>query len=61
MFETITLYDNRIKGYFKKKLANGKYQVDIEFDVVKYRADDQGKRILKMQKGKTLNIQWGRN
>jgi ABC-2 type transport system permease protein len=51
MFETITLYDNRIKGYFKKKLANGKYQVDIEFDVVKYR-DDQGKRILKMQKAR---------
>jgi ABC-2 type transport system permease protein len=47
------LYDNRIKGYFKKKLANGKYQVDIEFDVVKYR-DDQGKRIFKDAKGKTL-------
>jgi ABC-2 type transport system permease protein len=27
MFETITLYDNRIKRLLQKKLANGKYQV----------------------------------
>jgi ABC-2 type transport system permease protein len=32
MFKTITLYDNRVKSS-SKKLANGKYQVDIEFDV----------------------------
>jgi ABC-2 type transport system permease protein len=55
MFETITLYDNRIKNAASKKLANGKYQVDIEFDVAKYRADDQGKRIFKDAKGKTLS------
>ncbi|MEZ7506787.1 M1 family aminopeptidase [Flavobacterium sp. Arc2] len=55
MFETITLYDNRIKKATSKKLANGKYQVDIEFEVVKYRADDQGKRIFKDAKGKTLS------
>jgi ABC-2 type transport system permease protein len=55
MFETITLYDNRIKNATSKKLANGKYQVDIEFDVAKYRADDQGKRIFKDAKGKTLS------
>ena len=31
MFENITLYDNRVKNATAKKLANGKYQVDIEF------------------------------
>jgi ABC-2 type transport system permease protein len=55
MFETITLYDNRIKKATSKKLANGKYQVDIEFEVAKYRADDQGKRIFKDAKGKTIS------
>lgn len=55
MFETITLYDNRIKKVTSKKLANGKYQVDIEFEVAKYRADDQGKRIFKDVKGQTLS------
>jgi ABC-2 type transport system permease protein len=55
MFETITLYDNRIKKATSKKLANGKYQVEIEFDVAKYKADDQGKRIFKDDKGKTLS------
>ena len=54
MFENITLYDNRIKNATTKKLANGKYQVDIEFDVSKYKADDQGKRIFKDEAGKTL-------
>jgi ABC-2 type transport system permease protein len=38
-----------------KKLANGKYQVDIQFEVVKYRADNQGKRIFKDVKGKTMS------
>ena len=54
MFENITLYDNRVKNATAKKLANGKYQVDIEFDVAKYKADDQGKRIFKDKAGKTL-------
>lgn len=56
MFETITLYDNRVKNATTKKLANGKYQVDIEFEVAKYKADDQGKRIFKDAKGKTLSF-----
>jgi ABC-2 type transport system permease protein len=57
MFENITLYDNRVKNATAKKLANGKYQVDIEFDVAKYKADDQGKRIFKDKAGKTLTYQ----
>ncbi|MGL2962527.1 M1 family aminopeptidase [Flavobacterium sp. RSB2_4_14] len=54
MFETITLYDNRVSKATSKKLPNGKYQVDIEFEVTKYKADDTGKRIFKDKKGKTL-------
>ncbi len=54
MFETITLYDNRVKEAKTKKLPNGKYQVDIAFEVAKYKADDSGKRIYKDAKGKTL-------
>ena len=43
MFETITLYQNRIVSTESKKLDNGKYQVDIEFNVSKYRNDEKGK------------------
>lgn len=54
MFETITLYDNRVSKVTSKKLPTGKYQVDIEFEVSKYKANDTGKRIFKDAKGKTL-------
>ena len=43
MFETITLYQNKIVSTESKKLENGKYQVDIEFKVSKYRNDEKGK------------------
>ena len=43
MFETITLYQNKIVSTEAKKLENGKYQVDIEFKVSKYRNDEKGK------------------
>ncbi|MFK5984878.1 MAG: M1 family aminopeptidase, partial [Pseudomonadota bacterium] len=45
MFETITLYENRMVKATFKELDNGKYQVDIEFNVSKYRSDAKGKRI----------------
>ena len=45
MFETITLYENRLVDYKTRKLENGKYQVDIEFNVSKYRSDAKGKKI----------------
>jgi len=44
MFETITLYKNRIVEVKSTALDNGKYQVDIEFNVSKYRNDEKGKR-----------------
>ncbi len=44
MFETITLYKNRIVKADFKKLDNGKYQVDFEFNVSKYRNNEKGKK-----------------
>lgn len=44
MYETITLYDNTMYSVNSTKIANNKYQVDIEFNVAKYRSDDKGKR-----------------
>lgn len=44
MFETITLYDNKITSVQSKALANGKYQVDVEFQVSKYRTNAKGEK-----------------
>lgn len=56
MFKTITLYDNRIKNFTSKKLANGKYEVTIEAIVSKYRSGEKGKSEFKDSKGKTLTF-----
>ena len=54
MFETITLYRNRILEAKTTALDNGKYQVDIEFEVSKYRNDEKGKRYYGDKVGDTL-------
>lgn len=55
MFETITLYNNQVNKVTSKKLPDGKYQVDIEFKVAKYRTDKKGKRVYADADGKTLS------
>ncbi|SDS15454.1 ABC-2 type transport system permease protein [Polaribacter sp. KT25b] len=55
MFETITLYKNRIVGAKTTELENGKYQVDIEFEVSKYRNDEKGKKFYGEKVGDTLS------
>jgi ABC-2 type transport system permease protein len=60
MFENITLYDNKVDKVTSKKLANGKYQVDITFLVSKYRSSEKGKKIYKDENGKSL-IQKGKS
>lgn len=45
MFETITIYNNRIKDVTSTELDNGTYKVDIEFEVSKYRNDEKGKKL----------------
>ncbi|RKE94762.1 ABC transporter permease/M1 family aminopeptidase [Ichthyenterobacterium magnum] len=57
MFETITLYKNRIVDVKSTELDNGKYQVDIEFNVSKYRNDEKGKRYYGEKEGDTLTYQ----
>jgi len=54
MFETITLYRNRIIEAKTTELENGKYQVDIEFEVSKYRNDEKGKKFYSEKVGDTL-------
>jgi ABC-2 type transport system permease protein len=55
MFETITLYRNRIIDAKTTELENGKFQVDIEFEVSKYRNDEKGKRYYGEKVGDTLS------
>ena len=55
MFETITLYRNRIVDAKTTELDNGNYQVDIEFEVSKYRNDEKGKRYYGEKVGDTLS------
>ncbi|MCH3881991.1 MULTISPECIES: ABC transporter permease/M1 family aminopeptidase [Tenacibaculum] len=55
MFETITLYRNRVVDVKSTELDNGKYQVDIDFEVSKYRNDEKGKRYYGTQVGDTLS------
>ncbi|MFK8061109.1 MAG: M1 family aminopeptidase, partial [Polaribacter sp.] len=55
MFETITLYKNRIVDVKSTQLENGKYQVDIEFEVSKYRNDEKGKKFYGEKVGDTLS------
>jgi ABC-2 type transport system permease protein len=55
MFETITLYTNRIVEAKTTALENGKYQVDFEFEVSKYRNDEKGKKYYGEKIGDTLS------
>jgi ABC-2 type transport system permease protein len=55
MFKTITLYKNRIVAVKSVELENGKYEVDIEFEVSKYRNDEKGKRYYGEKVGDTLS------
>ena len=44
-FKEITLYDNRLKKANAKKLENGKYEVKIEIEAAKIKADSLGNEI----------------
>lgn len=44
MFETITLYDNSVEKAEVRELENGKYEVDIQALVSKYRAGEKGEK-----------------
>ena len=54
MFETITLYDNKVIKTDVKELSNGKYQVDMYFQVAKYKTDTKGEEIYTDAQNQTL-------
>lgn len=60
MFETITLYDNKVDEVKVKPLDNGQYQVDITFTVSKYRSTPKGDPIYKDEQGATLTEKAGK-
>jgi ABC-2 type transport system permease protein len=45
MFETITVYDNRVTSATSTELNNGKFKVDIAFEVTKFRNNEKGKQL----------------
>ena len=55
MFETITLYDNKVKKASYTELENGKYLVTIDAIVSKYRSDEKGKSVYKNAAGKSIS------
>jgi len=60
LFETVTIYDNKIKEAKVKTLANGKYEVEIDFQVSKYRTDPLGKKSYEDVKGTALAFKDGK-
>ena len=61
MFETITLYDNKVVETKVTELSNGKFQVDIEFNVAKYRSTPEGESIYKDDNGHYMSFGEGKD
>lgn len=57
MLENITLYNNRVTEATYKELENGKYEVNLEALVSKYRADEKGERIFRDASGDSLSFE----
>jgi len=55
MFETITLYDNKIKETSFTETEDGKYLVDIQAQVNKYRNDPKGKKYYTNRSGDSIS------
>jgi len=60
LFESVTLYDNRLKDYDVTKLPNGKHQVSVNFAVTKFRIEN-GTKVFTDTSGKTLIYQDGQS
>ncbi len=56
LFETVTLYDNSISGVTVTPLNDGKYNIDIEFVIRKYRDDGLGNRSYRGDVGDSLTF-----
>ncbi len=60
MFETITLYDNKLIQVNSEALANGQYALDVQFQVSKYRTDAKGKKSFEDAEGTALKSKVGK-
>ena len=56
MFETITLYDNKIIDSKVTKLENGKYQINMNLTISKYRTDAKGQRNYQDEIGNSIQF-----
>ncbi|MBZ9652140.1 M1 family aminopeptidase [Psychroflexus montanilacus] len=57
MFETITLYDNKVNKATYKVLENGKYEVTFQANVLKYRSTEKGEKEYKDARGESLVLE----
>ncbi|NAS30842.1 hypothetical protein GTQ40_07660 [Flavobacteriaceae bacterium R38] len=55
MFETITLYKNKITDASYEEMSNEKYKVNISAQIAKYRSNEKGKSIYKNIEGDSLS------
>ncbi|GAL00717.1 putative membrane protein [Nonlabens ulvanivorans] len=56
MFETITLYNNKVKDATYQELPDGKYLVTLDAQVIKYRSNEKGKSVYKNIAGDSLTF-----
>jgi len=57
MFETITLYDNRVEEAYFTEIDSTTYNVDLTLQAAKYRAGETGERIYKNEAGDSLAVE----
>jgi len=57
MFETITLYDNRVEEASWQKTGEDKYQVSMTLQASKYRSGETGERIYTNEQGDSLSVE----
>lgn len=56
MFESITLYDNKVTRASYKSLKDGKYEVTLNADVLKYRSSEKGEKEFINSAGENLKV-----
>ncbi|WP_438961620.1 M1 family aminopeptidase [Nonlabens sp.] len=56
MFETITLYNNKVNEANYRELPDGTYLVTLDAQVIKYRSDKKGKSVYKNEAGDSLSF-----
>ncbi|MCR9287769.1 M1 family aminopeptidase [Saprospiraceae bacterium] len=54
-FETVTLYDSKIVDAKISPLKNGQFQIDLDFQVSKYRSEDKGIKVFEDEKGASIS------